>query len=127
MGHIGREGQYSPLHAKSKSFAVDIVKLVKQFNDWRIGSLFQQVLKSGTSIHANVKESEFAQSQADFITKLSISLKEANETKGWLEVLYESECIPEASFNYLYPRCKELLAMLVASVKTAKTNKDMIK
>ena len=74
MGHIGREGAFSPLHAKSKNFAVDIVKLVKQFNDWRISSLFQQILKSGTSIHANIKESEFAQSQADFITKLSISL-----------------------------------------------------
>ena len=125
MGHITRQGKDSPLHTKSLSFAVDIVKMVKQNNDWRVNSLFQQILRSGTSIHANVRESEFAHSSADFISKLTISLKEANETKGWLEVLYESDCIDETSFGSLYPRCKELTAILVASIKTSKTNKNL--
>jgi four helix bundle protein len=125
MGHITRQGKDSPLHTKSLSFAVDIVKMVKQNNDWRVNSLFQQILRSGTSIHANVRESEFAHSSADFISKLTISLKEANETKGWLEVLYESDCIDETSFDSLYPRCKELTAILVASIKTSKTNKNL--
>ena len=78
MGHIARQGSDSPLYIKSKSFAVDIVNMVKQNNDWRVNSLFQQVLRSGTSIHANIRESEFAHSLADFVLKLTISLKEAN-------------------------------------------------
>ena len=125
MGQITRQGTDSPLHTKSMSFAVDIVKMVKQNNDWRVNSLFQQILRSGTSIHANVRESEFAHSSADFISKLTISLKEANETKGWLEVLNKADCIDEASFDSLYPRCKELIAILVASIKTAKINNKL--
>lgn len=125
MGHITRQGTDSPLHAKSMSFAVDIVKMVKQNNDWCVNSLFQQILRSGTSIHANVRESEFAQSPADFISKLTISLKEANETKGWLEVFYEAGCIDETSFDSLYPRCKELIAIFIASIKTSKTNNNL--
>ena len=81
----------SILHVKSKKFAVRIIKMIKHLdNDWRLASLYNQILKSGTSIHANVRESEFAQSSSDFISKLSISLKEANETVGWLELFLES-------------------------------------
>lgn len=122
MGYITRQGADSPLHVKSKYFAVAIVRMVKQNNDWRVNSLFQQILRSGTSIHANVRESEFAQSPPDFITKLTISLKEANETKGWLEVLYEAGCLDESTFCNLHHLCKELIAILVASIKTAKNN-----
>ncbi len=124
MGHIARHGNDSPLHAKSRDFAVAIVKMVRQNNDWRVNSLFQQLLRSGTSVHANVRESEFAQSLSDFIAKLTIALKEANETKGWLEVLYEADCLDESGFNHLYSGCRELIAILVASIKTAKTNRD---
>ena len=109
MGHIARHENDSPLHVKSRIFVIAIVKMVKQNNDWRVNSLFQQIRRSGTSIHANVRESEFAQSSPDFITKLTISLKEANETKGWLEVLYEAECMDSSTFNDLYPRCKGLI------------------
>ncbi len=98
--------------------------MVKQNNDWRLNSLFQQILRSGTSIHANVRESEFAQSSPDFISKLTISLKEANETKGWLEILYEAGCMDEPTYNKLYPLCSELIAILVASIKTAKYNNN---
>lgn len=96
--------------------------MVKQNNDWRVNSLFQQILRSATSVHANVRESEYAQSLPDFIAKLTISLKEANETKGWLEILYGADCIDESIFNPLYNNCKELIAILVASIKTAKNN-----
>ena len=125
MGHIAKHGNDSPLHIKSRDFAIAIVKMVKQNNDWRVNSLFQQILRSGTSIHANVNESEYAQSLSDFITKLSISLKEANETKGWLEILYNADCMDESVFNTLYNDCKELIAILVSSIKTAKTNRDI--
>lgn len=122
MGHITKREKDSLLNVKSKDFAIAIVKMVKQNNDWRVNSLFQQILRSGTSIHANVRESEFAQTPPDFIAKLSISLKEANETKGWLEVLYGADCLDEIIFNTLYSDCKELIAILVASLKTAKNN-----
>lgn len=127
MGHIARHDIDSPLHMKSLIFAVAIVNMVKQNNDWRVNSLFQQILRSGTSIHANVRESEYAQSISDFISKLTISLKEANETKGWLEILFEADCIDDTVFNSLYANCKELIAILVASIKTAKNNKEINK
>ena len=125
MGHIARHDNDSPLHMKSLIFAVAIVNVVKQNNDWRVNSLFQQILRSGTSIHANVRESEYAQSISDFISKHTISLKEANETKGWLEILFEADCIDDTVFNSLYANCKELIAILVASIKTAKNNKEI--
>ena len=125
MGHIAKQFSDSPLHTKSQHFAVAIVKMVKQNNDWRVNSLFQQVLRSGTSIHANVRESEFAQSPPDFISKLTISLKEANETKGWLEVLHDAGCLDEPTYLNLYSLCKELIAMLVASIKTTKINYNL--
>ncbi|MBQ7687041.1 MAG: four helix bundle protein [Bacteroidaceae bacterium] len=126
MGHIARQSNDSPLHVKSQVFAIAIVNMVKQNNDWRVNSLFQQILRSGTSIHANVRESEYAQSISDFISKLTISLKEANETKGWLEILFEADCMDDVAFNSLYADCKELIAILVASIKTAKNNKEKI-
>ena len=99
--------------------------MVKQSNDWRMNSLFQQFLRSSTSIHANIRESEFAQSPADFVAKLSIARKEANETLGWLEVLYDSNTIDELWFGRLYPQCNELLSMLTASIKTTKLNSNL--
>lgn len=122
MGHIAKHDKDSLLNVKSKDFAVAIVKMIKQNNDWRVNSLFQQILRSGTSIHANVRESEFAQTLPDFITKLSISLKETNETKGWLEILFGADCLDETIFNTLYSDCNELIAILIASLKTAKNN-----
>ncbi len=126
MGHIARQCSDSPLHDKSQAFAVAIIKMVQQNNDWRVNSLFQQILRSGTSIHANVRESEYAQTPADFITKLTISLKEANETMGWLEMLHDSECIPTDTFNSLSTHCREVIAILVSSLKTIKANQQKI-
>ena len=80
MTHYNREN--GPLHIKSYAFGVRIVKMFLHFteNDWKLQTLYKQVLKSGTSISANVHESEFAQSPSDFASKLHIALKEANET-----------------------------------------------
>ncbi len=125
MVQITRRGTDSPLNVKSKIFAVSAVEMVKQSNDWRMNSLFQQFLRSSTSIHANIRESEFAQSPADFVAKLSIARKEANETLGWLEVLYDSNTIDELWFGRLYPQCNELLSMLTASIKTTKLNNNL--
>ncbi|MBQ5884387.1 MAG: four helix bundle protein, partial [Clostridia bacterium] len=79
---------------KSKAFALRIIKLYKYLDtNHRIGVISKQILKSGTSIGANVKEAIRAQSKPDFYAKLNISLKEASETEYWLELLYESEYI----------------------------------
>ena len=125
MGQITRRGNNSPLNVKSKSFSVEIVEMVKQSNDWRLNSLFQQLLRSATSIHANIRESEFAQSPADFVSKLSIARKEANETLGWLEILYDSDSLYESWFVRLYPQCDELVSILTASIKTTKQNNNL--
>lgn len=82
----------------------------------------KQLLRSGTSIGANARESNNAQSAADFVNKLSIALKEANETAYWLELLYESGIIEQSHFESLYNDLKELIALLTASIKTSKQN-----
>ena len=82
--------------------------------------LTKQLLRSGTAIGALIREAEFGQSRADFIHKLSIALKEANETDYWLDLLYDSEYIQDSTYNELKKNCLELIAMLVSSVKTSK-------
>ena len=80
----------------SKKFAIRIVKLYKYLNDVKKEFVIsKQILRSGTSIGANISESVYAQSRQDFISKLSISLKEASETKYWLEILYETDFIDD--------------------------------
>ena len=83
----------------------------------------KQLLRSGTSIGANARESNNAQSAADFVNKLSIALKEADETAYWLELLYESGIIEQSHFESLYNDLKELIALLTASIKTSKQTK----
>ena len=85
-------------------------------------SLHDQILRSGTSIHANVRESEFAQSSSDFISKLYIALKETNETLGWLELFHEDGCLDERGFESMKADCEELLSLLITSIKTKKAN-----
>lgn len=84
--------------------------------------LSKQILRSGTAIGALIREAEFGQSKADFINKMSIALKEANETFYWLELLKDSHIIEEPEFDSLQMKCKELIAMLVSTVKTSKNN-----
>ena len=103
---------------KSKSFALRIIKLYKFLRDERSEYVMsKQILRSGTSIGANARESIYAQSSADFYTKLYYSLKEASETAYWLELLYESDYIDEASYTSIYRDCTELIKILTAITK----------
>ncbi len=108
-----------PLKDKSYQFAIRIVKL-SQFlqQDKKEFILSKQVLRSGTAVGALISEAEFGQSKADFTSKMSIALKEANETKYWLSLLMDTDFINNNLFMSLQSDCKELIAMLVATVKT---------
>ena len=111
----------SVTHTKSKLFAIRIIRFYKYLTEEKKEFIIsKQLMRSGTSIGANIRESYFAQSQADFIHKLNIALKEADETAYWLELLVESSIIEEHIFNSLYTDVKEIIALLVASIKTAK-------
>jgi four helix bundle protein len=120
-----REQRYdnSIIRSKSKAFALRIIKFVRLLQDDERGRVIsKQLLRSGTSIGANVRESYNAQSKADFINKLHIALKEADETAYWLELLYESDIINKQYFDSLYGELKEIIALLTASIKTLKNN-----
>ena len=106
---------------KSKVFALRIIRLYQYLkNEKSEFVLSKQLLRSVTSIGANVKEAIRGQSRADFYAKLNISLKEASETEYWLELLHESEYIEEKTFNSIYADCQELIKLLVAITKTQK-------
>lgn len=109
------------IHNKSYAFALRIIKLYKYLvNEQKEYVLSKQVLRSGTAIGALVKESENAQSKADFINKMNIALKEANETEYWLMLLKDSEYISEDSFQSIHQDSVELIKILVSIVKTSK-------
>ena len=106
------------IEAKSFEFAVRIVNLYKHLNqEKKEFVLSKQLLRSGTSIGANARESIRAQSTADFYAKLTISLKEAEETAYWLELLNESGYIDNDMFKSLYSNCEELIRILVKILK----------
>ena len=106
---------------KSKEFAIRIVRLYQFLcEEKKEYVLSKQILRSGTSIGANVKEAIKGQSKADFISKMSISLKEASETEYWLEILHETNYLSEEQFNGVYMDCKELLKILTSIIKTSK-------
>ena len=107
---------------KSKAFALRIVRLYKYLREHKESVVAKQMLRAGTSIGANIAESRYAQSKADFASKLQIALKEASETGYWLELLHDAELVePGPAFDSICDDCTELLRMLTASVKTAKT------
>ena len=104
---------------KSKAFALRIIKLYKMLNRQHEFILSKQLLRSGTSIGANVKEAIRAQTRADFYAKLFIVFKEASETEYWLELLHESGYINnEIAFQSIYNDCQEILSILAAITKT---------
>ena len=106
---------------KSKLFAVRIINLYKYLCDEKKEFvLSKQVLKSGTSIGANVKESVRAESKSDFVHKMNISLKEASETEYWLELLAETDYISAQQFQSINNDCTELIKLLTAIVKTSR-------
>lgn len=106
---------------KSKAFALRIIKLYKHLcNEQNEYVISKQVLRSGTSIGANVKEAIRGQSKPDFYSKLNIALKEASETEYWLELLYESDYISKDAFDSIYADCQEIIKILVSITKTQK-------
>ena len=103
---------------KSLAFSVRIVNLSKYLvNQRREYVLSRQICKSGTSIGANVAEAQRAQSTADFVAKLKIALKEANETQYWLQLLYETDYLSEKAFVSLHSDLSEILKILTAICK----------
>ncbi|MCQ0111733.1 four helix bundle protein [Zhouia amylolytica] len=106
---------------KSFNFAIEIVGLYKALMvEEKEYVMSRQLLKSGTSIGANIREAEFAQSKPDFISKMSIALKEANEADYWIEILYQTDFIAEETFHNFKCKSKELIKLLVTIVKNAK-------
>lgn len=118
---MNSEKSKSPLRDKSYAFTIKIIKLSQSLvTNNKEFVLSKQVLRSGTAIGALIRESEFAASKADFINKLTVSLKEANETEYWLMLLNDTNYLSEKEFQQLKSACNELIAMLVSSIKTSK-------
>ena len=107
---------------KSKAFALRIIKLYQLLKESHESVLSRELLKSGTSIGANVREALRAQSDADFISKLHIALKEADETAYWLEILHDTDYINTPLYNSLNSDCDEIIRILTAILKTKKEN-----
>ena len=104
---------------KSKAFAIRVIRLYQYLCDEkREYVMSKQLLRSGTSIGANVKESIRAQSAKDFASKLNIALKEASETEYWLELLAETEYLDDKGFNSMVEDCRELIRLLSSIIKT---------
>ncbi len=102
------------IYKLSKSFALRVIKLYKYlYNDKREFVMSMQIYRSGTSIGANIAESIYAQSDADYISKLKIALKEASETKYWLELLHESDFINEEEFNSMTNDVSTIIGTIV--------------
>lgn len=107
---------------KSFAFALRVVKLAKYLQEEkREFVLSKQLLRSGTAVGALVREAEQAESHADFIHKMAIALKEANETVYWIDLLNQSGYIDTKGYESIYPDIQELMKLLVSIVKTAKT------
>jgi len=112
---------------KSYIFAIRIIKAYKFLNsEQREFVLSKQMLRSGTAIGALIREAEHAESKADFIHKLNIALKEANETEYWLMLLHDTEFFDEKSYNSIVLDCQELIKMLISIIKTSKENNKKI-
>lgn len=114
----------SKLRTQSMDFAVAIINLVKELREKRESIISNQIGRSDTSIGANIRETQYAHGKADFIAKLQIALKEANETGYWLELLYKTNYVSETDYKSLDSACASIRVMLIASINTAKGNKN---
>ena len=114
----------SILRDKSKEFAKDIIFLCREMKEEHTEyALINQILRSGTSIGANIHEGNYAQGPKDFISKFEIAQKECYETLYWLELLYETGALSELKYQEARNKCEELLKMLTASIKTIRSRK----
>ena len=115
----------SVLKTKSYEFAVRMVRLCYFLQEnKREYIISKQIIRSGTSVGASIREAEFAQSNLDYIHKFSISLKEANETQYWLDLLKDSDFLEYNMYESLNSDCKEIISMLVTTIKTLKAKKS---
>ena len=113
--------KFDPLKEKSFAFSLRIIKLYQYLTQThKEYILSKQLLRSGTAIGALVREAKYAQSKADFLHKLTIALKEANETDYWLELLYRSNYLNDTMYQSIQPDIDTLLSLLIASTKTIK-------
>jgi len=114
----------SILRDKSYAFAVVIVNVCRALQEeQKEYVLSKQLLRSGTAVGALLREAEFGQSKADFIHKMYIALKEANESLYWLDLLHDTRYLESEHYEPLYRECQELVRMLVSSIKTLKGKK----
>ena len=111
----------NPIATLSKCFAIRIVKMEKFLREEKKEfTLSKQLLRSGTSIGANIRESIYAQSKADFISKMSIALKESSESEYWLELLHETSYLDDKAFESIYNDNSKISATLINIIKKAK-------
>ena len=106
----------------SMQLSVDVLKLTKELRAKHETIISSQIGRSATSVCANIAESKYGHSRADFIAKLEIALKEANETGKWLEMLFKSDYISVEKYKELNKTCSTIRILLIASIKTAKEN-----
>ena len=119
-------GAENLIQAKTKAFAIRIIKLYKYLTETQNEYVMsKQLLRAGTSIGANTRESINAQSKLDFINKLNIALKETDETQYWLELLSETNFLTVNQFQSIYNDSKEIAALLVSIIKTTKKNLEL--
>jgi four helix bundle protein len=118
------DSQQNIIVEKSERFADRITKMYKYLSEKRSGDkdMLKQIVRSGTSIGANVSEGQYAQTKADFLTKMSIALKEANETRFWLKRLYAYGSLSENEFISIIKDCEEIISILTVITKTTKGN-----
>lgn len=112
------------LSSQSMDFAVSIIKLVKILKARHESVISNQIGRSGTSIGANIREAQYAHSMSDFIAKIQIALKEANETGYWLDLLFKTGYISEEEYAKMNAACTSIRVMLISSCRTAKNNSD---
>jgi len=109
---------------KSRKFAIQVYNLYKYLCDTKHEYVMaKQLLRSGTSIGANLSEAQYAVSRKEFLVKTKIALKECAETEYWLDLLKETNLINQDEYNSIINDCKEILKLLIASVKTVSNNK----
>ncbi len=115
----------SILRDKAKDFAKEIVFACRDMRAERKETvMINQILRSATSVGANIHEAQYAQSTKDFISKLEIAQKECYETEYWLELLFETDCITEDKYKKLHNDCGAIRRMLIASLKTIKSKES---
>ena len=110
---------------KSFDFALDIVKLYLRLKNEKEYTLSNQLVRSATSIGANITEAQYSPSKKDFINKMNIALKEANESEYWLKLLVKAEIIKDKEYRIYYDSCSEIKAILIQIVKNSRASIDI--